>query len=111
MNDEITVHDVNLALTERLGSAEMLFEAQRWHARSWQVGGEEGERPGGVASGLMLAISMLTGIPENDVRNAVVVAWRAGAFVREAYEEEVEHYAAAWGISLEEARTFIHSRQ
>ena len=104
MTEEVTVHDVNLALTERLGSADLLFETQRWFARAYQIGDEKAD---GTVDGMLIAVSMVTGIPRQCVQAAVLAAWREGAFAQEVYEEEVALHAEAWGISTEEARQYV----
>lgn len=104
MENSITVHDLNLALTQRTGTAEPLFEAQRYFAEAQYRFGEDSEYPRGAANALMSMIALLTGCPEEAVREAVRQAYREGAYVAEIEEQEIGFYAEAWGITIEEAR-------
>jgi hypothetical protein len=103
MENVITVHDLNLALTQRIGTAEPLFMAQRYYAEACYYHACESESSGGAYVATMKIIAMLTGVAFDDVLAIVREEWRKGAYVIEVWDDDVRCHAEAWGISREEA--------
>ena len=101
---DITVNDLNLALTERCGTPEPLFMAQRSWARSCVRGGSDAEAPAAAACAIFDVIAVITGIPYAVVRAVVIAAHQQGAYVKEVRDEEAAYCAEAMGISIDEAR-------
>ena len=101
---DITINDLNLALTERCGTSEPLFMAQRSWARSCVRRDSEAEVSATAACAILEVIAVITGIPYVIVRDAVIAAHQQGAYVKEVRDEEAAYCAEAMGISIDEAR-------
>lgn len=101
--EAVTLNDVNLALTQRCGTAEPLFRAQRFFAEACEYGGDDAESPRGAYCALVDIIELFTGVPHATVIELIRAAWRDGAYRKEVRDEHIRFYAEAWDISIEDA--------
>ena len=75
---DLTVLDVNLALQQRIGTAEPLFAAQRHYAEWRDSIGCDGEYPRGAYDALVAVIASLTPFIAADINTAIYDVWWVG---------------------------------
>jgi len=76
MTPEITILDVNLALTERIGTAAPLFRAQAAYAHLCAACGCDSEYPSGAYHATVESIHDITGIPVRLLEHTIRTAYR-----------------------------------
>lgn len=76
MTPEITVLDLNLTLTERIGTAAPLFRAQAAYAHLCDACGCDTQYPAGAYYATVESIYNITGIPVSLIHETIRSAYR-----------------------------------